>query len=139
MKRIDHLLGVSIEQKEIVKAAQAWQALNRWPEVVGEDLARRSWPDRFEHGTVYVAVTGSAWSQELRMIKPVILSRLGSLLGNRALVQDVRFGVRNLPERATAPSKARSSTRNDPGDGETPQEGFQELKDRILSRAKDEE
>ena len=73
MRRIDRLLGDSLEQKEIVRAAEAWQGLNRWPEVVGEALSERSWPDRFEQGTVYVAVTGSAWAQELRMQKPTIL------------------------------------------------------------------
>ena len=99
MKRIDRVLDFAFDQKEIVKAAQVGQALRRWDEIVGEDLARRSWPDRYEAGTVFVAASGSAWSQELRMKKTLILDRLAQMLGTRALVSDVRFGVRKLPSR----------------------------------------
>ena len=134
MRRIDRVLGDAIDQKEIVKAARAWQGLDRWPEVVGEGMAQRSWPDRFEHGTVYVATTGSAWAQELRMKKPVILSRLGELLGNRTLVQDVRFGVRELPERAFTSRRAKVA--DPPGSRD---QDFLELKRKILSRFEEEE
>lgn len=99
MKRIDRVLEFAFDQKEIVKAAKVGQALRRWDEIVGEELARRSWPDRYEAGTVYVAAAGSAWSQELRMKKTVIMDRIAQMLGSRALVADVRFGVRKLPAR----------------------------------------
>ena len=99
MKRIDRVLDFAFDQKEIVKAAKVGQALRRWDEIVGEELARRSWPDRYESGTVYVAAAGSAWSQELRMKKTVIMDRIAQMLGTRALVADVRFGVRKLPAR----------------------------------------
>ena len=99
MKRIDRVLQFAFDQKEIVKAAQVGQALRRWDEIVGEELARRSWPDRYEAGTVYIAASGSAWAQELRMRKTLIMDRIAEILGTRALVSDVRFGVRKLPSR----------------------------------------
>jgi hypothetical protein len=61
---------------------------------VGPLLAERSWPDRFSKGTVWVAVQGSAWAQELRMMKDVILERLAKRAGDDGLFKDVRFGVR---------------------------------------------
>ena len=78
--------------------ARAQRAFRRWPEVVGPFLATRSWPDRFSRGTVWVAVEGSSWAQELRMLKGQILSRLREVAADRALFQDVRFGVRRLPD-----------------------------------------
>lgn len=45
-----------------------------------------------------MAVEGSAWAQELRLQKEVILSRLRER-GSTALFGDVRFGVRKLPAR----------------------------------------
>lgn len=107
MKRIDRVLDFAFDQREIVKAAQVGQALRRWDEIVGEELARRSWPDRYEAGTVYVAAAGSAWSQELRMKKTLIMDRIAQMLGTRALVSDVRFGVRKLPSRPEAPTPPR--------------------------------
>jgi len=73
------------------------RVLRRWPEVVGEAMAARSAPERYDRGTVWVAVTGSAWAQELRMSKGPILSKLHSFAGEPNLFQDLRFGVRPLP------------------------------------------
>ncbi len=63
-------------------------------------MAERSHPDRFGRGTLWVAVEGSAWAQELRMIKDKILERLDEAAGEQGLFTDVRFGVRALPPRA---------------------------------------
>lgn len=134
MKRLDQVLFQSLEQKEIVRTAKAWQALRRWPEVVGESLAQKSWPDRYERGTVYVAVTGSAWAQELRMQRELILERLGSMLRDRGLFAEVRFGVRELPDRDAVGPSAAAKPKDDRS-----QLSFQELKERILSRSQNEE
>lgn len=64
-------------------------------------MATRSFPDRYDHGTVWVAVTGSAWAQELRMQKDQILARLTERASEPNLFINVRFGVRPLPEPAS--------------------------------------
>lgn len=133
MRRLDQLLGYSFEQKEIVRAAQAWQALKRWNEVVGEALAKKSWPDRYERGTVYVAVSGSAWAQELRMQKPTILKRLNDFVKDRGLITDVRFGVRELPDRSADVQIGKPKRTGGSADL-----SFDELKAKILKRALDE-
>ncbi|HRK21347.1 MAG TPA: DUF721 domain-containing protein [Fimbriimonadaceae bacterium] len=133
MKRLDQVLGHSFEQKEIVRAARVWKALKRWPEIVGEALAKKSWPDGYERGTIFVAVSGSAWAQELRMQKETILERVGEMLRDRGLATDVRFGVRELPAPDAEPSGVPRSRRVRAADL-----SFQELKERILKRAEDE-
>ncbi len=50
-------------------------ALN-WKNIVGELLAERSAPEKYEHHVLFVKVTNSTWMQELILIKPMILSRL---------------------------------------------------------------
>jgi predicted nucleic acid-binding Zn ribbon protein len=72
--------------------------MRRWDEIVGVGLASRSCPDRYTKGTVWVAVQGSAWAQELRMMKEIILGRLREISGEPSLFVDVRFGVRPLPD-----------------------------------------
>ena len=87
----------AIARDEILRAGKAQVALRRWEEVVGPMLASKSAPDRYDHGTVWVAVTGSAWAQELRMVKNQILGKLRQISGDPNLFTDVRFGVRPLP------------------------------------------
>lgn len=99
IRRIRQVLPTAIENSEVLQAARAQAAMRRWPEVVGTMLAEKSHPDRFGRGTLWVAVEGSAWAQELRLMKDRILLRLNEVAGEKHLFQDVRFGVRSLPKR----------------------------------------
>jgi hypothetical protein len=96
MKGIQHLLGDVVLHKEALRMARAQRVLRDWHLVVGDQLSQYSWPDRFDHGVVWVAVSGSAWAQELRMNKDVLVARLEELSGERGLFRDLRFGVRPL-------------------------------------------
>lgn len=98
MRRLNDLLGKAIGRDEVLRTARAQRILRRWPEVVGPLMAKRSKPDRYEKGTVWVAVQGSAWAQELRMVKDRLIARLGELAQDDALFKDIRFGVRALPD-----------------------------------------
>lgn len=90
------MLSPAVGREEVLRAAQAIKILRDWPAIVGEAMATRSHPDRYDRGTVWVAVEGSAWAQELRMQKDQILERLDSR--GKGLFSDVRFGVRSLPK-----------------------------------------
>lgn len=96
MRKFDRILGDAVLQPEALRAARALGYLRRWDEVVGSAMAERSWPDRYDHGKVFVAVTGSAWAQELRMQKETLLMRLKEMSGDHTLFIDLRFGVRPL-------------------------------------------
>lgn len=93
MKRLGQMMPDAIGRTELLRAARAQRALQHWPSVVGPVLANKSRPDRFEKGTVWVAVSGTAWAQELRMARDRIVERLNELAGER-LFEDVRFGMR---------------------------------------------
>lgn len=66
---------------------------SRWEECVGSQLASKSAPEKFENGTLWVAVAAPVWVQELRMRKNQILERLNEWADEELFV-DVRFGVR---------------------------------------------
>jgi predicted nucleic acid-binding Zn ribbon protein len=99
MRRIKQVLPAAMESPEVMRVARALAVLKRWDEVVGGPLADRSWPDRYTSGTVWVAVEGAAWANELRMMKEDILQRLKDISGEPQLFANVRFGQRKLPER----------------------------------------
>jgi hypothetical protein len=98
VKRVQKILPTALDG-ELLKLGAARNAMKRWQDVVGPTLANRSWPDRYDHGVLWVAVEGSAWAQELRLMKPKILDKLSEFAGYRDLFSDIRFGVRRLPRR----------------------------------------
>jgi len=52
-----------------------------WKMAAGPALARASTPVWSAEGTLYVRASTDAWRQELRRAKPILLDRLGGLLG----------------------------------------------------------
>ena len=134
MRKVRDMLHSALENDEVLRAARAQASLRRWPEVVGKMLAERSHPDRYGRGTVWVAVEGSAWAQELRMMKDTILNRLGEISGEPSLFKDVRFGVRPLPERFVPPKELVKG----PEEVEVKELSIREIAERRLARWKDE-
>jgi Dna[CI] antecedent, DciA len=58
--------------------------VERWPEAVGEAIARNAWPSRLgRDGTLHIATSDSIWAFELRHRGAEIAGRLG--------VKGVRF------------------------------------------------
>ena len=96
MRRIQFLIADSIGRDEVARTARAQIVFRRWDEIVGADMAERSYPDRYTKGTVWVAVNGSAWAQELRMMKDIILRRLKEASEEPDLFKEIRFGVRPI-------------------------------------------
>ncbi len=134
MRRLRYVLPEAIDRREVLRTAMAQRVLRRWPEIVGEMLAQRSQPDRFDKGTVWVSVQGSAWAQELRLLAPTILARIAEFSGDPNLVMDVRFGVRAAREWPEIPHPVQRAV--DPDlEGMT----IQEIKERRLKRWLDEE
>ena len=94
MRHVGRVLPKAVENAEVLRAARAGTVLRRWEEIVGELLASKSAPDRYDKGTVWVATQGSAWAQELRLKKPQLLERMEAMAGERGMFIDIRFGVR---------------------------------------------
>lgn len=98
MRKIGAMLGAAVEQEEALRGARAKRVLDRWAQIVGPGLASRSHPDRYQKGVVFIAVSGSAWAQELRLMRDNLLRKLRDAAGEPDLFVDLRFGVRPLPE-----------------------------------------
>ena len=98
-----------------------------WPDIVGEAIARRTEVNGLKFHTAVVKVSGAMWIQELNLMKPQILERLRTAMGNDA-VRDLRFVSGRLSRRERP--KLRSIPRETRRSVELP-----ELKDPELRRA----
>jgi hypothetical protein len=67
------------------------ELVERWPEAVGEAIARNAWPARIARdGTVHVNTADSVWAFELGHKASEIAAKLG--------VEKLRFAAGPLPE-----------------------------------------
>lgn len=66
------------------------QLVKLWPEIAGDQIARRTEIAALKFHTAIVKVSNPMWIQELNLLKPEILSRLRDVMGNDS-VRDIRF------------------------------------------------
>jgi hypothetical protein len=80
-----------------------------WKRIAGPLLAGKASPSRFRHGVLTVHVLNASWAQELQMAKPVLLGRIGSVLGADT-VRDIRFIVGPVSPAGEEPDRDAAAT-----------------------------
>ena len=71
----------------------------RWGEIVGGDLGKRAFPRRLKGRLLVVAVSSSAWLQELSYIKDILVEKISQEVGPD-IVTDIQFTLdTSLPAR----------------------------------------
>jgi Dna[CI] antecedent, DciA len=80
--------------------------VKRWPDAVGEAIARNAWPARVQRdGTLVVHASSSAWAFELAQLEPTIREHLDELAPTR-----IRFVPGPLPEADVVPPAQATQT-----------------------------
>lgn len=92
--------------------------VGRWPEAVGEDIARNAWPARIARdGALHVATSSSAWAFELNHLQVTIVERLRAALGQDAPTRLV-FAPGRVPDAPDAGEPATRAAGVEPGPAE---------------------
>lgn len=55
--------------------------MERWPEIVGPDIAAHCVPERYEERELVVRCDSSAWAAQLKLLAPQLVARLNADLG----------------------------------------------------------
>jgi len=86
----------------------AERLLERWPEVIGGQLCRQIWPERLafargrrQDGVLHLCVSSGAAAIEVQHLEPVIVERINSIFGYRAVAK-LRLTHGRLPPPAPA-------------------------------------
>ncbi|SPF01729.1 DUF721 domain-containing protein [Streptomyces sp. MA5143a] len=89
--------------------------MGRWPQIVGEDLARRCVPERYDEDerVLHVRCDSTAWATNLRLLAPQLVARLNEDLGH-GTVQLLKVHGPGGPAHRYGPLRAPGST--GPGD-----------------------
>ncbi|MFQ3559657.1 DciA family protein [Streptomyces gramineus] len=89
--------------------------MGRWPEIVGEDLAKHCVPERYDEDerVLVVQCDSTAWATQLRHLAPALVARLNEDLGHGS-VRMIKVLNPGGPARRYGPLRAPGST--GPGD-----------------------
>ena len=92
MESLKAALERALKQRGIEGELKGWDAVREWPRVVGPRIASRTRAVRFHQGALEVQVEGSAWMQELSVLKPQLIRKMNRELGEGA-VTELRYLV----------------------------------------------
>lgn len=62
--------------------AAVGDAMERWAEIVGQDIAAHADPLSFDEGVLAVQASSTAWATQLRLLAPEIVRKLNTELGH---------------------------------------------------------
>lgn len=71
------------------------QAMSRWGEIVGKQVASSSIPENVREGVMFVACKSSMWANELTLLKTSIIKKYSKSFG-RMVIKDIRFSARGF-------------------------------------------
>ncbi len=93
MESLKSALERALKGRGLESELKGWDAVKEWPRIVGPRIASRTRAVRFHQGALEVHVEGSAWMQELSVLKPQLIRKMNRELGESA-VSDLH--LRNL-------------------------------------------
>mgnify|MGYP001572522136 CR=1 FL=1 len=94
-RTIGNLLNDVLQQYGLTQRLKEFQAVEAWPEVVGENIAKITLAREVRDGRLYVEVSsteraGSAWRNELYFLKADIIEKLNKKSGQN-IIHDIMF------------------------------------------------
>ncbi|HET7226668.1 MAG TPA: DUF721 domain-containing protein [Candidatus Eisenbacteria bacterium] len=92
MERAPAVLARVLGRYGLDRELPGWQAVERWAEVVGPRVARRTRAVAFRDGTLVVEVDGSSWMHHMRFMERDVLRNLEAVIG-AGHVRALRFVV----------------------------------------------
>lgn len=76
---ISNVMPSVLSSLGVKRSCDGWMAVEKWPEIVGPDIASESKAVRFQDGVLYVEVARDVWRQEIHMQLGLILEKIRKL------------------------------------------------------------
>ncbi|MFZ1979128.1 MAG: DUF721 domain-containing protein [Bacteroidota bacterium] len=89
-KSIDAVLRELIASLGIEEKLQEYDAVNRWNEIMGEQIAKSSNAVSIKQGILHVHVQSGPWRNELTIRKKEIIDKINASIGSD-IVKDIKF------------------------------------------------
>ena len=114
MERLEGSLRGALREAGVPDAGALAEVTARWPEAVGDAIARAAWPLRISRdGTLHVAAASSSWAFELGLLGEEILRKLAAAIGPAAPTA-IRFAPGPVPAPPAPAAHAAAPVEIDP-------------------------
>jgi predicted nucleic acid-binding Zn ribbon protein len=88
MEHLGSIIRKTVKNLGIEKPIQQYEALQLWPNIVGEKIASVTEPQKILNGKLFVKVKNAAWRNELVFHRADLLKKLNQQSG-RCIVKEI--------------------------------------------------
>ncbi len=99
---IHAILEKTLKTLEIDVPLKTYSIVGAWNDIVGESVAGHSQPRSIRNRILFIDVTHPTWMQQLQFLKPTLLEKVNTFLGE-PLIQDIRFKLGKVSPPIPAP------------------------------------
>jgi hypothetical protein len=92
IQKIDKILRKTLRKMDLDGKLEGYRIWSLWGDIVGEQIARRTKPERLRNRILFVTVSSSTWMQELQTMKPLLLERIQKSVKGE-FIRDIRFSL----------------------------------------------
>jgi len=100
---IHSILEKTLKSLEIDVPLKTYSIFGAWREIVGESLALHTQPRSIRNQILFIEVSHSTWMQQLQFLKPTLLEKINTFLGEPH-IQDIRFKLGKISPTTPTPS-----------------------------------
>lgn len=97
IQRIDKVLQKALRRMELDTKLEGYRVWSVWPDIVGDQIAKRAQPERLRNRILFVRVSSSTWIQQLQTMKPMLLEKIHRSIPGQA-IKDIRFSLGEVLE-----------------------------------------
>ncbi|HEY4696135.1 MAG TPA: DUF721 domain-containing protein [Candidatus Hydromicrobium sp.] len=87
---IGSIIGDVVKNLDIRSELNISNIFNRWEEIVGAEIYKKTKPERITRGILYISVTTSTWANELSLMSGQLIKKINSFIGEE-VVKSIRF------------------------------------------------
>ena len=87
---IGSIIGDVVKNLNIRSELNISNIFNRWEEIVGAEIYKKTKPERITRGILYISVTTSTWANELSLMSGQLIKKINSFIGEE-VVKSIRF------------------------------------------------
>ena len=98
------ILEKTIKNLEIDVPLKSYSIWGAWKEIVGESVALQAQPRSIRNRILFIDVSHPTWMQQLHFLKPTLLEKINSFLGEPH-IQDIRFKLGKISPTISIPPK----------------------------------
>jgi predicted nucleic acid-binding Zn ribbon protein len=85
MDELSSIINSFVSEDRIRKNIKKFRLFNHWSDIVGPEIAKKTFPIKIFKGTLYIKVANPVWANELSLMSRQMLKKINNFTGEEEI------------------------------------------------------